>query len=139
MQPIDRPFRFSWDFCVVWALLAVPTFLVTKRVDLGPWYSHYGCIILTSLFSTFVFYGPVLLSRQIIHSGSHGRLILRVFVSILLAAVLLFVGLMASGFYSPGNARIVAFVFVVIATIYLHWRTDEADDSSKKQESCFPY
>jgi hypothetical protein len=132
MQPIDRPFRFSWDFCVVWALLAVPTFFFTRRVDIGPWYSHYGCIILISLFATFVLYGPVLLSRQIVRSGSHGGVVLRVLISILLVAVLLFMGLMVSGFYSRGNARILAFFFVVMAIVYLHWRTDETDDSSKK-------
>ena len=132
MQPVDRPFRFSWDFCAVWALLAVPTFLLTRHMDLGPWYSYCGCIILVSLFATFVLYGPVLLSRQIVRSGTHGWFVLRVLISILLVGVLLFVGLLVSGFYSRSNARILAFFFVAAATVYLHWRTDETDDSSKK-------
>ena len=132
MQPIDRPFRFSWDFCVVWALLAVPAFVLLRREDTGPWYSRYACIIVLSLFATFVLYGPVMLSRQIVRSGSHGRDVLRVLISILLVAALLFVGLMVSGFYSHSNARILALFFVVAATVYLHWRTDETDDSSRK-------
>jgi hypothetical protein len=127
MQPIDRPFRFGRDFCVVWALLAVPTFLLTRRMDLGPWYSYFGCIILISLFATFVLYGPVLLSRQIVRSGVHGWFVLRVLISILLVGVLLFVGLLVSGFYSRSNARILAFVFVAAAIVYLHWRTDERE------------
>jgi len=101
-------------------------------MDLGPWYSYCGCIILVSLFATFVLYGPVLLSRQIVRSGTHGWFVLRVLISILLVGVLLFVGLLVSGFYSRSNARILAFFFVAAATVYLHWRTDETDDSSKK-------
>lgn len=116
----------------MWALLAVPTIVLTRGANIGPWYSHYGCVILVSLFATFFLYGPVLLSRQIIRSGSHGWLVLRVLISILLVATLLFVGLLVSGFYSRGNARLLAFGFVVVATVFLHWRTDETDDSSKK-------
>jgi hypothetical protein len=131
MRPIDRPFRFTWDFCVAWALLAVPAFVLTRRLELGPWYSHYSAVIVLSLFATFVLYGPILLSRQVIHSGAHGRLVLRVLFSIILTAILLFVGLMKSGFYSRGNARILAFFFVAAAIVYLHWRTDETDGSSE--------
>ena len=28
MNTIDRPFRFTWDFCVVWVLLVVPPLIV---------------------------------------------------------------------------------------------------------------
>lgn len=130
MQPIDRQFRFSWDFCVAWALLAVPTLLLTRRLDIGPWYSYYGAIILISLFATFVLYGPILLSRQVVHSGAHGRLVLRVLVSIILTAVFGFVGLSSSGLYSEDNMTVFGFFFVAAAIVYLHWRTDETDGSN---------
>ena len=125
MEPIDKPFRFTWDFCVVWAILVVPTFLLTHKLDLGPWYSYGSILILLPLFATFILYGPVLVARLVVRSGAHGRLVLRVLISIILAAALLFVGLYVSGFYSRGNARTLAFFFVAAAIVYLHWRTDE--------------
>lgn len=125
MEPIDRPFRFTWDFCLVWALLVLPTFLITHGLDLGPWYSYGAILILLPLFATFALYGPILIARQVVRSGAHGSGVLRILISIILAAVLLFVGLFVSGFYSQGNARILAFFFVAAAVIYLHWRTDE--------------
>jgi len=54
MQPIDRPFRFTLDFAIVWLLLAVPAFLVIRRADMGPWYSEAAAVLLLSLFATFV-------------------------------------------------------------------------------------
>lgn len=125
MEPIDRPFRFSWDFCLVWAFLVVPTFVLTHGLDLGPWYSYGGILILLSLFATLALYGPVLVARQVVRSGAHGALVLRALISIILTAILLFVALYVTGFYSQGSARILAFVFVAIAIVYLHWRTDD--------------
>jgi hypothetical protein len=127
MEPIDKPFRFTWDFCVVWAFLVVPTFLLTHNLDLGPWYSYGGILILLPLFATFVLYGPILVARQAVRSGTHGRLVFRSLISIILAAVLLFFGLLGSGFYSRSNARIIAFLFIIAAIVYLHWRTDERE------------
>jgi hypothetical protein len=125
MQTIDRPFRFTWDFVVVWALLVAPAFLLTYRSDLGPWYSYCGILILLPLFATFVLYGPVLLARQMIRSSSRGWFVARVFLSIVLVAVLLFGGLFLSGFYTESRARMLAFFFTAAATIYLSWRTEE--------------
>jgi hypothetical protein len=125
MKPIDRPFRFTWDFCLVWAFLVVLAFLLTRKLDLGPWYSHCTVLILLSLFAAFALYGPILIARQIVRSGAHGRLVLRTLISIILAAVFIFGGLFVLGFCSPGNAQIFAFFFVAIAIVYLHWRTDE--------------
>ena len=85
MQSIDRPFRFTWDFVVVWALLVVPAFLLTRRSDFGPWYSYCGILILLPLFAAFVLYGPVLLARQIICSDSRGWFVARLFISIIFA------------------------------------------------------
>jgi hypothetical protein len=124
MDPIDRPFRFTWDFCIVWAFLIVPTFFLTHKLDMGPWYSYASLLMLSSLFAAFALYGPILIARQIVHSGAHGKLVLRVLVSIILAAILLFIGLSVSGFYSQGHARMLAFIFTSVATVYLHWRTD---------------
>lgn len=124
MQTIDRPFRFTSDFCVVWALLVVPTFLLTHRSDFGPWYSYAGILILLPLFAAFVLYGPVLLVRQVIRSGSRGWFVARMFLAILLVAVLLFGGLFLSGFYTESRARILAFVFAAAATMFLSWRSE---------------
>ena len=124
MQAIDRPFRFTWDFCVVWALLVVPVFLLTRSRDVGPWYSEAALLILAPLFATFVLYGPVLLVRQVVHSGSRGWFVLRLFLAVLLAAVLLFGGLRLSGVYTESRARILGFVFTAVATAYLSWRLE---------------
>ena len=122
MQPIDRPFRFTLDFGVVWVLLAVPAFFLIRGADLGPWYSQVAALILLPLFATFVLYGPVLLARQIFRSGSRGSFVARVLLSILLFGVLLFGGLWLSGHYTEKGARLLAFAFSSFATAYLHWR-----------------
>src|SRR5215831_210723 len=89
MQPIDRPFRFTLDFCIVWLVLAVPTFFLVQKWDsLHPAWSSCIKIVLLSLFATFFFYGPVLLMRQIIRSGSRGWFVARVAVTIVLSAAL---------------------------------------------------
>ena len=124
MQAIDRPFRFGWDFCVVWALLVVPVFFLTRSFDAGPWYSEAALLVLVSLFATFVLYGPVLLARQVIHSGARGRFAIRVLLSIVLTAVLLFGGLFFSGAYTESRARILGFIFTAGATAYLSWRLE---------------
>ncbi|SRR5258708_2316789 len=124
MQPIDRPFRFTWDFGVVWALLVVPAFVLTHRSELRPWYSCCGLLILLPLFAAFALYGPVLLARQLIRSGSRGWFVARVFFSVIVAATLLFGGLYISGFYTRDGAGILAFLFVAAATVYLNWRLE---------------
>ena len=82
MQAIDRPFRFTWDFCVVWACLAVPAFFLMRQHDVGPWYSEGAFLILVPLFASFVLYGPVLLVHQVIRSGARGWFVARIFLSI---------------------------------------------------------
>jgi hypothetical protein len=120
MQPIDRPFRFTVDFAVVWVVLAVPGYLLISRTDIGPWYSQAAALVLLPLFAAFVLYGPVLLARQIIRSGARGWFVLRVLVSVVLmavflAAVLFFTGHGEHAAYWTGTASFVA-------TVYLHWR-----------------
>ena len=125
MEEIDKPLRPKRDFFIVWALLAAAAFLLTRQHDFGPWYSYNALVIVISLFAVFVLYGPVLLMRQIIRSGSRGWFVLRLFLSIVMAAALLFGGLLVSGFYTTSNARVLAFVFVMGSAVYLQWRTEK--------------
>jgi len=101
-------------------LLAVPTLFLIRRHDFGPWYSQVSLLIVASLLATSVIYGPVLLFRQLIRSGSRGWFVARVFLSILFVAALLFGWLLLSGFYTESRARIFAFVFIIAAIVYLH-------------------
>ena len=121
MQPIDRPFRFTWDFCIVWSFLAVVTLLVTHRSELAEIrLSYFAILILLPFFATFVLYGPVLLARQIIRSGSRGWFAARVLVSILLAAVLFAAIMFFTGHGDHASWWSGGAAFVAIA--YLHWR-----------------
>jgi hypothetical protein len=124
MQPIDRPFRFTLDFCIVWVVLAVPTYFVTRRWDIKePVWAFCIFVVLLSLFTTFCTYGPVLLTRQIIRSGSYGLLVARVFLSILLVTGLLFGGLYVSG-HGKDVSSIWGGVAAFAAIIYLHLRLE---------------
>ena len=88
-EPIDQPFRPRADFFIAWALLAVPAFLLTRGMEQEQgWFSYIALVILSSLFATIIVYGPVLLVRQILRSGSRGWFVARVFVSSLLVAIL---------------------------------------------------
>ena len=126
MEPIDRQFRFTLDFCVVWLLFVVPSYLLLRRSDMwnAKW-DDYIVLLFLSLFFTFVVYGPVLLVRQIIRSGSRGRFVARVFLSILLVTILFFAGLYISG-HGKGVSGLWGGIAACAATIYLHWRTDES-------------
>jgi hypothetical protein len=125
MEPIDKPFRFTWDFCVVWAILAIPALaqVLSGRWNSGPWYSNASFLVVVPFIATFFVYGPVLLVRQIIHSGTRGWFVARVFLSILLVTTLFFVCL-----YIFGRGKDVSSIWGCIAacaaTLYLHVRTD---------------
>src|SRR5688572_13260643 len=89
MQPIDRPFRVGWDFCIVWIFLTAVMYFTTHRSELAELpVSYYAMLALFPFIGTFVLYGPVLLARQIIRSGSRGWFVFRVFLSVLLAGVI---------------------------------------------------
>jgi uncharacterized membrane protein YphA (DoxX/SURF4 family) len=124
MQPVDGPFRFTRDFCVVWALLVVPTFCLTPQQAMGPWYSEVAFLVLVPLFATFVLYGPVLLFQQIVGSGSRGRLVGRVLLSVVFVGPLLFGALLICGIYTEWSARAFAFFVTAAATAYLRWRVE---------------
>jgi hypothetical protein len=122
MHPIDRPFRFTLDFCIVWLVLAVPTYLLTRRWDIyEPTWSFCSLVLLLSLFATFCIYGPVILARQIIRSGSHGWFVARVFVSVLLVTVMFFGVLYISG-HGKDVSGIWGGVAAFAAITYLHWK-----------------
>ena len=124
MQIIDRPFRFTWDFCIVWALFLIATLLLGRGYNVGPWYSNVAFLVLIPLFATFALYGPVLLVRQVIKSGSRGWFVARLFLSTVLTAALLLVGLLISGFYTESRAHTFAFILTAAATAYLNWKLE---------------
>ena len=127
MQPIDRPFRFTLDFALVWALLMVPVFFLIRGWDIGPWYSRVALVLQLSIFATFMLYGPVLLARQIVRSGSRGRFVLRVFLSILFTVFLYAMVLLITG-RGQGPTWIGTVSFLAI--VYLHWRLrDKVNDN----------
>jgi hypothetical protein len=121
MQPIDQPFRPTWDFCVAWVLLALATFAMTHQMIADEtWYAYCAILILLSLFATIILYGPVLLARQIIRSGSRGWFVARVLVSVLLAAVLFAAIMFYTGHGDHASWWSGSAGFIAIA--YLHWR-----------------
>jgi len=107
------------------ALNRKDTLPVTRRHDFGPWYSHAALLVVAPFLATFVLYGPVLFFRQVIRSGSRGWFVARVFFSIVFVAILLFGGLLLSGFYTESRVRIFAFVFISAAIVYLDWRQEK--------------
>ena len=121
MQPIDRPFRFTLDFAVVWVLLGVPAFFFIRRVDTdSPWYSQAAELVLLPLFATFVLYGPILLASQIVRSGTRGLFVLRVLLSALLAAVFFAAVLLVTG--HGEDSTYLAGTATLVAIAYLEWR-----------------
>jgi hypothetical protein len=124
MREIDKPFRFTWDFCLIWAAFAVAIGFLSRHIDLATWYSHGASVIVAALFSTFLIYGPVLLTRQAIRSGSRGWFVLRIFISIILVLCLFFTIWFVSGFWTETRGHLSGFILAAIATVYLHWRID---------------
>jgi hypothetical protein len=121
MNPIDQPFRPKWDFFAAWALLGVVTFLLTRGMEKEQgWYCYGSILILLSLFAAIILYGPVLLTHQIIRSGSRGRFVARVFVSTLLAAVLFATFMYFTGHGDHASWWSGAAAFTALA--YLHWK-----------------
>ena len=122
MEPIDQPFRPKLDFYIVWAFLAVAVFCLTYSMEKDEgWYAYAAILILLSLFATIILYGPVLLTRQIIRSGSRGWFVARVMVSILLG-VIVFCGLLYLTGKANNNSAMWSGIIAATATTYLHWR-----------------
>ena len=128
-REVDRPFLFTLDFCLVWAaLFLISLYLIPSSKDARS-YEHPLASLLFSLFATFLLYGPVLLARQIVRSGRRGRLVARVFLSVLL---ILLVGGGVFYFipYTPVDGHVFGFAVGVLATVYLHWRLGSRDDQT---------
>ena len=124
---IDRRFRFTWDFCLVWLVLFIVTLCVLPASKGAHAYEHPLASVLVSLSATFVVYGPVLLVRQIIRSGSRGWFVARVFLSALIlllvaGSILYFVG------YTPERGHIFAAVSGFWSVAFLHWRLGPHED-----------
>jgi hypothetical protein len=125
MQPIDKSFRFALDFCIIWLLLVVPTYLLLRHADMwSEIWGKYIFLLFVSLFAAFLIYGPVLLTRQIIRSGSRGYFVARVLLSILFVTVLFFTALCFVG-HGKDVSGIWGFIAAGVATFYLHWRIDQ--------------
>ena len=87
---IDKPFRITSRFAVVWGCLAVAVgFLAFRHYD-GAAYEKVAITIVGSLYATFCLYGPILLARQVVKSGGRGWFVLQVAVTVVLGAGLLF-------------------------------------------------
>jgi len=125
MEAVDRPFRFTWDFCLVWALLAVPVYFLALHFELDPWYSVCAFTVVGSLLAVFVIYGPVLFMRQVIRSGSRGWFIFRTFLAIVVTTLMLLAVLVVSGYYTEAGGHLLAFGFGAAATAFLSWRTEK--------------
>jgi hypothetical protein len=122
MEPIDRPFRFTLDFYVVWAVLVAPAyFWIESWANPGPLISFVSMVILTSLAGTFCIYGPVLLARQIVSSGPRGWFVARVALSALMIVALQTVFVYISGHGKPLPVTWTG-TSTFIAIAYLHWR-----------------
>jgi hypothetical protein len=122
MEPIDQPFRPKWDFYVVWTFFAVVILWLTHQGEKDTvWYCYCAILILSSLFATIVLYGPVLLARQIIRSGSRGWFVVRVLVSTLLAVVVFCFILLVTGHANNGS-QWWSGLAIAVAMTYLHWR-----------------
>jgi hypothetical protein len=124
MREVDKPFRFTWDFCVVWTLLLVATIYLLPRWGGQSAVEHYGLVFFIALFATFLLYGPVLLVQQVLASGSRGWFVARVFLSVIIVAAIFLGAMYWLGFYTEWRARIFAFFLVACATAYLQSRLD---------------
>ena len=90
MMDIDKPFRITPRFAVVWVCLAVAVgFLAFRHYD-GAAYEKVAVTIVGSLYATFCLYGPILLARQVVKSGGRGWFVFQVAMTVVLGAGLLF-------------------------------------------------
>jgi hypothetical protein len=125
VREIDKPFRFTWDFCLVWALLFTVALCLIPQSKGAHAYEQPLKAMLVALFATFLLYGPVLLVRQIFASGSRGWFVARVLVSVLFV-ILLGAGVFCFIPYTPSKGHIFAFVAAAVSTLYLQWRLDSS-------------
>src|SRR5260221_6159303 len=90
MMQIDKPFRISRRFALVWTCLAGAVGLVVFRRYHGAIYEKVSVTLLGSLYATFCLYGPILLARQVFKSGGRGWFVLQIAVTIVFGLALVF-------------------------------------------------
>ena len=106
----------------MWVFLAAVMFFMTHRSELAELpVAYYAELILVPLFSTFILYGPVLLARQIIRSGSRGWFVARVFISVVLAVGAFCFILYVTG-HGDNHSQMWSGIAISVALTYLHWR-----------------
>jgi hypothetical protein len=125
VREIDKPFRFTWDFCLVWALFFSVALYMVPQLKGAHAYERPLLALMVAVFATFLLYGPVLLVRQIFASGSRGWFVGRALVSVLLV-ILLGAGVFYFIPYTPSKGHVFAFVAAGVSTLYLQWRLDSS-------------
>lgn len=120
MNPIDQEFRPKRDFFVAWFLIAIAAVIIGRpwSFDL-PWFSKVAWILAVPFILTFFIYGPVLLVREFIHSGTRGWLVFKTFLAVILGAglilgVLHLAGLQGSAFGQMVKAGVTAIAIIVL-------------------------
>lgn len=117
MTEIDKPFRVTWSFGIVWACLAGAVGLLVFRHYEGMLYEKLVITLLGSLYATFCLYGPILLARQIARSGGRGKFVLGVFLAIIVGLALVLGGLAVCGHGTISEDSIFLVTVFVIANL----------------------
>jgi hypothetical protein len=135
MSPIDQEFRPKKDFFVAWFLIAVAAVAIGRpwSFDL-PRFSKVAWILVVPFILTFFIYGPVLLARQIIHSGTRGWLVFRTFMAVILGAGLILGVLHLAGLQGSAFAQIVEVGVTAFAIIVLDMRTGKRAANQRQRE-----
>ena len=129
MKPIDQQFRPKKDFFVAWFLIAVAMIAFARPWSFDePWFSKVAWILVVPFIGTFFIYGPVMVVRQVVQSGSHGWLVLRTFLSVVLGIALILVAMHIAGLETSSVGRLVPLVLPAIAIIYLNLRSGTQED-----------
>jgi hypothetical protein len=143
MNPIDQEFRPKRDFFVAWFLVAVAAIALGRpwTFDL-PWFSKVAWTVVVPFIGTFFVYGPVMLMRLVIRSGSRGWVVFRTFLSVVLGVGLIFGVIHVAGMDTSIVGRIASMVLPALAIICLGLRTKRGSASQPAvptQRSCLPY
>lgn len=123
MRPIDQEFRPRKDFFVAWFLIAVVAVIIGRpwSFDL-PWFSKVAWILVVPFILTFFIYGPALLARQIIHSGTRGWFVFRTALAVIVGAALILGTLHLAGLQGSPFGQMVKVGVSAIAIIVLDVR-----------------
>ena len=117
MKPIEKQYRFTWDFYILWILIALGIILIAK-----PWQFDMHIVskvavtigmpfILAIVLHTFIHF-----IIAIVQSGSYGFLVLYRFLIFLFSMGLIFGVLLITGLYTESRARFFGFVFALLST-----------------------